>query len=336
MSLPFENVVGVQQDWANVVTNVAMVDTPFLGWIPTGKAPVQPERLYQTDAFRAPDDNSHPDGLPVDGAKSAGENRKQLRSLIQYGTKAASVTFLTQNYGNQAGVGDELAREITNQTKEFSKSVEAACLSAQECRIGVTGTTGYKTRGVPNWIQASAQSVYPVDTSLYPAASQIDTTATASLSEDVILNIMQGVGTTTRSTRPVTAFIAPNLQRAFNNFPMFTPSAASTLNQGAYPSPIRGGVLDRGITRYITPFGPLDLVLSYNNYALGTGTAATLLTNSGFFLHQDMWELAWGTGGMPKWTQKAPVGGGSEAFMEAVWMLTCFNPKGEAKYAPAT
>src|SRR5579872_6032809 len=107
MALAFEQVVGVQQDWANVVTNVAMVDTPLLGWLPVGKAPVQPERLYQSDAYRTPATNTHADGMRVDGAKSAGENRKQLRSLIQYMTKAANVTKLTQDYGNQAGVADE-------------------------------------------------------------------------------------------------------------------------------------------------------------------------------------------------------------------------------------
>ena len=121
MALPFENIVGVQQDWANVVTNVAMVDTPFLGWLPVGKAPVQPERLYQTDAFRTPAANVHADGKPVDGAKSAGENRKQLRSLIQYMTKAANVTKLTQDYGNQAGVADELAREMGVEAYEAAR-----------------------------------------------------------------------------------------------------------------------------------------------------------------------------------------------------------------------
>ena len=174
-----------------------------------------------------------------------------------------------------------------------------------------------------------------MDSTLYPAAAQVDTTATASLTEDVVLNIMQGIGTTTRSTRPVTAFIAPNLQRAFNNFPMFTPSSSSTVNAGAYPSELRGGILDRGITRYVTPFGPLDLVLSYNNYAFTSGTS-TLKTHSGFFLHQDIWQVAWGQGGMPKWVQKPYEGGQYEAFCEAIIMLTCFNPKGEGKYAPAS
>lgn len=334
--LPYTSVIGKQEDWAAVVTNVQMVDTPMLGWLPVGKNPVQAERLYQGDYFDDPATNSHPDGKPVIGAKSAGRNRAQLRSLIQYMTKAADVTKLTQDYGNNAAVPDEMAAEITKQTKELSKDIEAAFLSAQECRIGVSGTTGYMTRGVPNWIQTSDQSVYPVDSNLKPPSASVNTTATASLTEDVVLNILQSVGTTTRSTRTMTGFIGPSGKRAFNNFPIFIPSTASTVNSGAYPSAIRGGVLDRGIESYRTDFGTLDLILSYNNHCLDAASTSTLRTHSTFILHQDMWEVAWGTGGMPKWIQKPYEGGLYEAFCECIVMLTCWNPKGEAKWEPAT
>jgi len=336
MAVAYTQIVGKQEDWAQVVTNVQMVDTPFLGWVPVGKNPVQAERLYQADYFDAPATNSHPDGKPVVGAKSAGRNRVQIRSLIQYSTKAANVTKLDQDYGNVAGVPDEMAAEITKQTKELSKDIEAACLSAQECRIGVSGTTGYLTRGIPHWIQTTAQSVYPVDSNVRPPTASVDTTATASLTENVVLNILQSVGTTKRSSQQMTAFIAPSAKRAVNNFPMFVPSTTATVNAGAYPSPIRGGVLDRGIEQYKTDFGPLDLILSYNNHALDAASTSTLTTHSAFILHQDMWEIAWGTGGMPKWMQKAYEGGIYESFCESVWMLTCWNPKGEAKYEPAT
>jgi hypothetical protein len=349
MSLPYENVVGKQQDWANMVTNVVMVDTPFLGWLPVGKAPVQAERLYQGTVFDAPATNSHPDGVPVTGSKSAGRNRRQLRSLIQYLTKSSSVTKLTEDYGNQAGVADELADDIAQQTKELSRDIENAFLSAQECRIGVTGTTGYLTRGAPNWIQASAQAVYPVDPELYPVGTattgspgvgQISTVATASLAEDTILNILQGIGATTRSQRAITCFEGPSLQRAFNNFPIFIPSSGTTINAGAYPSELRGGLLDRGIKRYASPFGSVDLILSYNLYGLpqgGVGGPGSIQNRySGLFLHQDMWEVAWGGGGMPKWVQKPYEGGQYEAFCEAIIMLTCWNPQGEGKYAPTT
>jgi hypothetical protein len=205
MAVEYTQVVGKQEDWAQVVTNVQIVDTPFLGWLPVGKNPVQAERLYQADYFDAPATNSHPDGVPVVGAKSAGRNRVQLRSLIQYMTKSADVTKLNQDMGNVAGVADELAAEITKQTKELSKDIEAWMLSSQECRIGVSGTTGYMSRGVPNWVQTGAQTVYPVDSNVRPPAASVDTTATASLTEDVVLNILQSIGTTTRSTRTITA-----------------------------------------------------------------------------------------------------------------------------------
>jgi len=344
MGLKYTDQVGQQPDWANVVTNVAMVDTPKLAWLPTGKALVSMERNYQAETFRSPGRNSHPDGVNVGGEQSAGETRKALRSVAQYSTKRAGVTILSQEFGNVAAITDELGAEIRKQTKELSKDIEAAISSAQECRVGVTGTSGYLTRGIPNWIQRTPQAVYPVDPSLYPAAAQVDTTATGSFTEDIVLNILQGIGTTTRSKDAMTAFIGPKGQRAFNNFPMFTPAAASTINGGAYPSPVRGGAFDRGVVRYISPFGPVDLVLDFNNYALDSSgvlqTGNTYTDNSIFFLHQDKWEFSWGTmnggSGQPKWMESAYEGGKRSAFCESVWMLTCWNPQGEAKYAPAS
>jgi hypothetical protein len=344
MSVKYSDQVGQQIDWSNLVTNVAMVDTPKMAWLPTGKALVSMERRYQAETYRNPGRNSHPDGVPVGGELSAGETRKELRSVAQYSSKRAGVTVLTQEYGNQAGVADELGAEIRKVTKEFSREVEAAIGSAQECRVGVTGTTGYLTRGIPNWIQASAQSVYPVDSTLYPASAQISTTATASLTEDVVLGILQGIGTTTRDKQTVTAFIGPTLQRVINTWPLWTPASGSTINGGAYPNPVRGGAFDKGIVRYVSPFCTVDLVMDYNNYALDSNgvlqTGTTYNSHSAFFLHQDKWEFNWGTmnggSGQPKWMESAYEGGKRSAFMESVWMLTCKTPAGEGKYAPAT
>ena len=335
----YNAVVGKKENWANVVTNVAMINTPFLAWLPMGDKPAQAEYLYQAENYKAPSRNSHPDGAPVTGATSAGDQRVQLRSLIQYSTKAADVSKLTQDYGNNAAVADELGKEIRKQTKELSNDMENAMLSAQECRIGISKTTGYMTRGVPNWIQASAQAVYPVDSAQYPATAQIDTTATASLSEDVVLNVLQGIGQTTQTNDTVTAFCGPNGRRAWNNFPMFLPSSASTVNAGAYPNEIRGGAFDRGILRYVTPFGfEVDLVTSWRNFGLDSNgnqqTGTTYNSHSMFFLHQKSWEFRWGD--KPNWTQKPYEGGQYEAFCETIWQLVCWTPKGEGKYAPAT
>src|SRR5688572_14206692 len=123
MSLQYSAIVGKMEDWANVVTNVSMVNTPCLAWLPMGKKPVQAERLYQAEAYKDAAVNSHADGVTVQGATSAGDQRVSLRSVIQYSTKAASVTKLTQDYGNNAAVADELGKEITKQTKELSNDI---------------------------------------------------------------------------------------------------------------------------------------------------------------------------------------------------------------------
>lgn len=348
--LAYSAIVGKKEDWANVVTNVSMMQTPFLAWVPMGSKPAQAEFLYQAETYKNPKQNSHPDGTTVIGATSAGDDRVSLRSVIQYATAAANVSKLTQDYGNNAAVSDELGAEIRKQTKELSNDIEVACLSPQECRVGVTGTTGYMTRGIPNWIQASAQNVYPVDSGQYPAAAQISTTATASLTEDVVLNVLQGIGQTTQNNETVTAFVGPSLRRVVNNWPLFAPGSVSTTGNinssyygtsgGAYPSPIRGGAFDRGISRYITPFGfEMDFVTSWRNYNLTAAgavlaTTDTLRSHSALFLHQSKWEFRWGD--KPQWSTKPYEGGKMEAFCEAIFQLVCWTPKGEAKYAPAT
>src|SRR5262245_6237132 len=329
MALAYSAVVGKQEWWADAVTNVSMMATPFLAWVPLGDNPVQAERLYQADSYKDPVVNSHPDGTPVGNATSAGDQRVQLRSVIQYSSKAASVTKLTQDYGNVAGVADELGREIAKQTKELSNDYECAALSSQPNRVGVSGTIGYLTRGIGQWILNSAQTTYPVDSSQYPPAAQIDTTATASLTEDIMLNIFQSIGQTTESNETLTAFCGPNLRRAFNNFPMFTPATASTINGGAYSSPVRGGAFDRGISRYVTPFGfEVDLVTSWRNHRWDSSLAAiastsTLRTHGAYFLHQSKWQVAWGEGGKPNWVATPYLGGQYSSFCESVWMLTC-------------
>lgn len=337
--IPYSEVIGKQEEWAAAVTNVATINTPFIGWVPVGDRPAQMEYTYQADSYREPARNSHPDGTTVIGGASAGELRVQLKSVAQYSTKSANVSKLTQDFGNNPAISDELGVEIAKQTKELANDMEAHCLSDQDCRVGVTGLTGYMTRGVPHWIQRAAQSTYPVDESQWPSSGQINTTATASLTEDVLLDVFQSIGNRTESNEAVTAFCGPSLRRAFNNFPLFTPNSGSTVNGGAYPRPVRGGAFDRGVTRYVTPFGfEVDLVTSWRNYRLNSSGAAqsgtTYNTHSGLFLHQSKWEFRWGS--KPSWVRKAYEGGKYEAFCEAVWQLICWSPAGEGKYAPAS
>lgn len=335
--LLYSQIVGNQQDWARFVTNVEMLDTPFLDWLPTGDKPVNVELRYQVESFRDPVENSHINGKPVTGFVSAGENRAMVRALVHYMTKAAGSSTLQQEVTDIAGVRDDLARELTKVTKEMSRDMEAHFLDRLDHREGNT-VQGYKTRSVGSWIQTGEQALYPVDESARPPAASVSTTASGSLTENTILDVLESMGRVTKSSKLKTGFVGPRLKRAFNNMPRFTPLSALV---GGSPTGSTGVVYTKDLSkreistvmeRYHSDYGYVDLVISHF-LSFFSGTDIEKLF-TGYFLHQDMWELRWNK--QPEWIKKAYEGGAMQAFCEAIFMLVCKNPKGEGRYAPTT
>lgn len=335
--IPYGSIVGKQDDWANYVTNVEMLETPFLDWLPTGNKPVNTVFSYQAEKFKDPKVNAHIDGQPWTAFQSAGDSRAALKAVVQWFDNTVSVSKLHQDVTDLAGIQDELAREIPKKLKEMSRDMEVAFLDDQDC-LEDNGAQGYRTRGVPAWIATGAQTLYPVDSNFRPPSASVSTTATGSLTENVIVDILESIGRETKSSETVTAFVGPKLKRAFSNMPLFTP--ASTLVGGSPTS--AGGVtynldlanraVSRIIERYNSDFGPVELVMSwYNNNLTGNATSKNYM---GLFVHRRMWEL--------RWNQKPAVyrpefkGGSYEAAMDAICMLVCKNPRGEGKYAPTS
>lgn len=342
--LGYTSIVGNQEDWANMITNVEMAETPFLDWLPVGDQPVNVLYNYQAEKYDDPVDNAHIDGKPVVGFQSAGDGRAGLKALIQYFIKTTSVTRLHQDVSNIAGVEDELARDMVKRTKELARDIEVAFLEDNDHQED-TGSQGYKTRGVGSWVSSSAQTLYPVNSNFRPPSASISTTASSSLTETVILDILESMGGVTKSKTPITAFIGQKAKRAFNNIPLFTPGSVLVGGSPTGASGVvynkNGKTIDRVFERYMTDFGPVDVpgISWYNVFLTGSATARAYRT---YFLHQNMWELRWGPGangsgaksGKPTWFRKEYQGGAYEAFCETLAMLVCKNPKGEGKYAP--
>lgn len=342
----YQQIVGNQEDWANVVTNVEMMETPFLDWLPTTEKPENVEKSYQAEKYADPVENSHIDGRAITGFASAGDNRARLRSLIHYFTKTTSVSRLHQDASNIAGLNDELAADIAKRTKELSRDMEAAFLEDDDHRED-NGAVGYKTRGVGSWVSSSAQALYPVHADFRPPSASISTTASSSLTENLVLDILASMGGVTKSKEVITAFVGHSAKRAFNNMPLFTP--ASTLVGGSptgstgvvYTKALKDRAIDRTIERYNSDFGPVDLVLSWYNVAFSSSAIEKAYCS--YFLHQSKWAMAWGPGnssgaksGKPTWFRKDYEGGAYEAFCEALAMLVCWNPKGEGRYQPTS
>ncbi len=327
--LTYDQLVGNQENWANFITNVEMRPYPFLDWLPVGDKPVNVLYQYQAEKYRDPVDNSAVDGKPWQSFQTVGEGRGVLKSLIQFSQKQWAISKISEDVSNIAGIDDQFAYEIPKQLKELSGDIEASSLDGHDCRED-NGAVGYRSRAVASWVSSSAQSLYPVPSDFLTPAASISTTATGSLTENTIRDVLQSIGSTTKTNEAITAFVGPSLKRQFADFPLFVPSTASTGATGIVAQKQGIKEWERVCERYTTDFGPVDLNLSwYNHYLTGNTTTKNY---SGFFLHRSRWEMRWNQ--KPK-VYKLPFRGGSyEGAADCIWMLVCKNPKGEGRYTP--
>jgi hypothetical protein len=324
--------VGNQEDWSNYITNVEVRETPFIEWLEVDKSPVkQTEYLYQAEKWRAPRSNKHTDGVPWTTFTTVGEGRAKLRSLIQWFDATGSISKLSEDVSDIAGIADQLAREIPKTMKEMRQDMEATFCDDQDCAIGVSGSVPYETRGVGKWIQATAQTVYPVDANFLTPAGSIKTAASAAVVENDFRDILQSMQSQVKKQVDITGFVGDGLKRKFSDFQLFIPSSVSTQASGTiFDQSGTGRSVTRAVDVYNSDFGVLTLQLSY---WLANLTGTTVMQQyRGYFLHKNMWKM--------RWKQKPQVykpefkGGSYEFAMDAIAMLVCLNPKGEGKYAP--
>lgn len=329
--LTIENVIGKQEDWANYITNIEMLDQPVMDWLPVGQKPVNPLYDYQVDKFRAPRENAHVDGKPWGNFDSGGENRARLKAFIQWFDNGVSVSRLSQDMTKDAGIGDQMAFEIPKKLKEMAQDMEAQFCDDSESRED-DKVNGYKTRSIGAWIKSTAQSHYPVDSNFRTPSASIVGTATASMTENEVRVMLQSMWGECKSVEPCTGFCGIDLKSKFADFQYFLPSSASTQSTGVVSQNVfKDKTISRSIDTYKGDGFMVDLVLTPWQANL-TGSA-TAKKGRGHFLHRSRWEL--------RWHQKPAVykpefkGGAYEAAMDAIAMLVCTNPLGEGKINPS-
>lgn len=333
--LNYNSIVGDKEVWAETITNVDMGETPIIDWLPSTDKPKSTIYHYQADAYDAPEENSAVDGRPVSGFVASGEGREELVAYSHNLKKTAAITRLHRDFTDIAGITNDFSREITKKTKELGRDIEAHIGDDIECRAD-NNIVGFKTRSIGDWIQSSAQTLEPVPAAFRPPAASCDATATASWTENVVLAVLESMGGVCKAKEPITAFCGFKAKRAYNNLPLFTP--ASTLVGGTptilgyHQKELKGRAVERLIERYVSDFGPVDLIPTWWLMYFTGGSYYPGYTT--YFMHQPRWAWAWQE--KPVWRTKEYQGGAHEAFAEALGMLVCWNPQGEGKMAPAS
>jgi hypothetical protein len=326
---------GKREDLANLIAMVDAKDTPFTSMAKKGSQPGNTIFRWQADrlpAAAAPtavvdgtdvDPNSGTSNFVNDGGT---QYRCELSNRIQIFRKAVRVSKLTQDVANIAGVRDELANNVSKAITMIKRDMEVAMCSNQTAQVD-NGTVGYRTRGLDKWIVAAA-NIDTVDlpaaaSAFCPAAAQISTVGTASLTETVVQDILTGIYSQTGQFKNYDAIVGPTLKRAFTNL-VFTTNASGT---NAYQS-VRTFNREADASSYISSvdvfqgdFGQIRLHPSLflkNNF-------------SGYVIPFDQVEIRYG-GNVAQVSELTDNGGGPARLIEAVAGLCVYNPLAFGKF----
>lgn len=324
-----DQLVGAEEDWAQYVTNIEMRETPFLDWLATGTKPVNPLFSYQAEKFRAPRRNAHVDGKTFMEPFSAGDSRARLKALIQWFDHGVSVSKLTQDVTNIAGIADELAREIPKAMKEMTQDAEVNLLEDNDLRED-NKVVGYLCRGVGSWLNTSAQALYPVDSNFRPPTASAVSTSIATITEDAVRTQYQSVWEETKSSEMVTSFAGSDWMRLIADWQYRIPSSASTLNPAVKQS-FKDKTVTRTVRHYEGDFFDVEFVP--NPWLVTLSGTASARKGRAYHLHRSKWELRWNQ--KPRVYKPEFKGGSYEAFMDMILMLVCKNPRGEAINNPS-
>lgn len=329
------NQVGIRQDLSDLIAVVDAKTCPVVSTAKKGSEPINPLTQWQADAFAT---TGVPSGVLSNADISSSDfidnaaNRAILSARVQKFREVPSVDDLAQNISEVAGIGKkrEMAKAVTKSLEQIKRSMEAAFCSDQESQEQ-SGSDAYLTRGLGKWIQNGAQTDLPVAAAYRTPSASINTTATASLTEANVQDVLQSIYEQTGKVSTYSLICGPNLKRAFTGFTRTqfastnVASAIRTLNTEAESKKITSTV-----DIFEGDFGTLELIPSLF-LAKNASTAEQL--SRGYVLDMDMIELRYNR--KPRFQELEDRGGGSRGIVDAICALCVKSPLGLGKFDPA-
>lgn len=325
------NVSGDREALTDYLTILEPEDTPKTSTFAKTTKVTNAYQTWQADTLANVDFGGVLEGQDVQAFNNEAANRARFGNQIQKFWRPWMVSDI-QEASDPAGVPDEVANSKVKAMRELKRSIEAAIGSDNDMQAD-TGVVPYKTRGLGKWIQATAQTTNPVPTAFLTPSGNIDTTATASLTEALFNGVFRSIFTQNGGRRSYSLFAGPNLMTAVNNFQRVTGSSGTTQTyQVTQDADLKRVTLNveiyRGSFHEVTVIpdlfnGVLDgaAVTSPSNATLARGYAIDQqLVGIGTMMGVDSIELE-------------NQGGGRRGIVQTALLLVVKNPKGLGKFA---
>ena len=335
-SVPLASTSAAREDLADYIAIVDAKSTPFISMSPKGKDIGNMQFSWLVDNYAAPVMGGVVDGadVTVSTAGNPVENRTRLNNYGQVFRKDLRVGFIAETQ-NVAGVTDELANGIAKRLVELKRTMEATFMcSNQAAQTEISTSDPYLTGSLGNWLNGTNSAnigACASGSSFAPASGAVITTATASITESTIQNVLTAIYGNTGTFRDYDCILGSTLKRTFTNLTAVTTAVTSSTNGIAatnvrtFNQELGSDTFKASIDIFEGDFG--RLILHPSTFVGGkNGTAFVAEATKGYIIPMDMVEVRYAK--LPQVKQLPDAGGGPARLVEAIAGLVCKNPSG--------
>jgi hypothetical protein len=283
------------------------------------------------DSYNAPSTDGVVDSSDVTDFSDAAANRVLLSARAQKIRRTARVSDFQANLADVAAIGrrKEFSKAIAKTILEVKRDVEAT-ISSDNDSVEGSGSVAYKTRGLGEWIKATAQTDLPVPASQRTPSASINTTATASLTESALQNVLQSIYEQTGSQDRLVLVAGPSLKKAITNFTRFTVNSTSNVfNLRQTAQAASSDRLVSNISFYEGDFSTLEIVSSLF-LAANASTDAEKYAR-GYIMSPESVMLRYGR--KPRFQELQDSGGGPRGLVDCIISLAVMSPKNMGKFS---
>lgn len=318
------NIASNREDIMSGFTMLEPEKTPILSMAKKGTAPRASYSEWVVDTLDDVSLTPVSEGTDVTSFDNPGQDRARLGNYLTRKDKSWQVSDL-EMLVDDAATDNQVATAKTKKLAEHKRDIESILGSDTEMSAGNPGAAA--TRGLGKWIQATAQATNPVPADFRPPAASIDATATSSLDEDDVNDVLESIYQVTGDVTNFKLFCGTALKRAFSNFTRVQP-ANSVLRVNTDAS---SKSLTLNVMRYEGDFGAVDLI---PDLFLAKDSAAAVSNARGYLINPDLVQVAFADG--PSHYELEDKGGGPRGFYKSWFTLRVKNPKGLGKFAASS
>ena len=312
---------------ADIYSIVDVKSTPFTSRVNKSQKLTNSKFEWIVDEYADPVNTGVVDGQDVSTYENHAETRARLSNVAQEWRRTAKVSRRSENISTVAGVKSEIALATRKKLVEIKRDTESTLLAGNDGQLD-TGGAPYLTIGLDKWIDTTGPTIpASVPAAYRPATAQIETTATASLTETLVQNVLAAIFDNTGMTGSYVLFAGSVLRRAFTDFTRTKASGTDEYQKlRVFNFDGKSKSIVSSTTFFEGDYGTIEIVSS--NFIGGT----TVDTDRGYLLDMDKIHLR--SEQRPTVERFPDLGGGPRVLVSYIGGLQVDNPIGLGKFKP--